>query len=110
MGVGTDVHLGGLSEDELAAVAPDVPGPARHALWLASRGLPGVARSLAADLAANGGEIDPLVYLALRAPSRAEFLEVDTGLARLLETAIPRAPDGSIRARLLARPTAWMQG
>jgi hypothetical protein len=103
LGLGTELRLGGLSEGALAAVVPEVPPEARHAVWLASRGLPGVARSLAAELAASGDDLDPLVYLALTAPSQAEFLDVDTGLVRLLEMAIPRAPDDSTRARLLAR-------
>jgi hypothetical protein len=102
-GVGTELRLGGLSEDELAAVLPDLAPQARHAVWLASRGLPGVARSLAADLAASTDETGPLVSLALTAPSQAEFLDVDTGLVRLLELALPQAPDDSTRARLLAR-------
>ena len=62
-----------------------------------------MARSLAADLAANTDETGPLVRLALTAPSQAEFLDVDTGLVRLLELALPQAPDDSTRARLLAR-------
>ena len=102
-GLGTELRLGGLSEGELAAVVPEVPPEARHAVWLASRGLPGVARSLAAELAASGDDLDPLVHLALTAPSQAEFLDVNTGLIRLLEMAIPRAPEDSTRARLLAR-------
>ncbi len=102
-GVGTELRLGGLSEDELAAVLPDLAPQARHAVWLASGGLPGVARSLAADLAANTYDTGPLVRLALTAPSQAEFLDVDTGLVRLLELALPQAPDDSTRARLLAR-------
>ena len=103
LGVGTGLRLGGLSEDELAAVLPDLAPQARHGVWLASGGLPGVARSLAADLAASADEAGPLVRLALTAPSRAEFLEVDTGLVRLLELAVPQAPDDAARARLLAR-------
>ena len=103
LGLGTELRLGGLSESALAAVVPEVPPEARHAVWLASRGLPGVARSLAAELAASGDDLDPLVHLALTAPSQAEFLDVDTGLVRLLEMAIPRAPDDSTKARLLAR-------
>src|SRR5690349_16583882 len=45
LGVGTDLRLGGLTEDELAEVTPAVSRAARHAVWLASRGLPGVAMS-----------------------------------------------------------------
>jgi hypothetical protein len=103
VGVGTELRLGGLSEDELAAVLPDLAPQARHAVWLASGGLPGIARSLAADLTAGTDEADPLVRLALTAPSQAEFLDVDTGLVRLLELALPQAPDDSTKARLLAR-------
>ena len=103
LGVGTELRLSGLSEDELAAVLPDLAPQARHAVWLASGGLPGVARSLAADLAASDDQADPLVHLALTAPSQADFLDVDTGLVRLLELALPRAPDDNTKARLLAR-------
>lgn len=109
-GLGTELRLGGLSEAELAAVTPDVPPRARHAVWLASRGLPGIASSLAAELAASGDNLDPLVHLALTAPSQAEFLDVDTGLVRLLEIAIPRAPEDSTKARLLARLAHEMLG
>ena len=103
LGVGTELQLRGLSEGALAAMVPELPPEARHAVWLASRGLPGVAKSMAAELAASGDDLDPLVRLALTAPSHAEFLDVDTGLVRLLEMAIPRAPDDSVRGRLLAR-------
>ena len=103
LGVGTELRLGGLSEDELATVLPGLAPQARHGVWLASGGLPGVARSLAADLAASTDTASPLVRLALTAPSHAEFLDVDTGLVRLLQLALPHAPDDSTRARLLAR-------
>jgi len=103
LGVGTQLRLTGLSEDELAGVLPGLAPQDRRAVWLASAGLPGVARSLAADLAADTGTADPLVRLALRAPSRAEFLDINTGLIRLLELALPQAPDDATRARLLGR-------
>jgi tetratricopeptide (TPR) repeat protein len=103
LGVGTELRLSGLSEDELALVLPDLAPQARHAVWLASGGLPGVARSLAADLAVSADHAHPLVRLALTAPSQAEFLDVDTGLVRLLELALPQAPDDRTKARLLAR-------
>src|SRR5215472_2308736 len=109
-GFGTELRLGGLSEEELAAVASDVPPEAQHGLWLASGGLPRAAISLAAELAACRDEVDPLVHLALTAPSRAEFLDVDAGLVRLLEMAIRRAPDEATRARLLARLAHEMLG
>jgi hypothetical protein len=103
VGLGTEMRLVGLSQDELAAVLPDVEPGVRYGVWLASGGLPGVARSLATELTGSGGDLDPLVHLALTAPSQAEFLDVDTGLVRLLEMALPQAPDSTRRARLLAR-------
>ena len=109
-GLGTEVPLDGLTEGELAAATPGVPAQARRGLWLASGGLPGVAASLAAELAAGHDDADPLVHLALTAPSGAEFLDVDAGLVRLLEMAVPRAPDEASRARLLARLAHEMLG
>jgi tetratricopeptide (TPR) repeat protein len=103
LGVGTQLPLAGLTEDELADVAPGLAPQARHGVWLASGGLPGVARGLAAELAAGTGAADPLVQLALTAPSQAEFLDINTGLIRLLELALPQAPDVATRARLLGR-------
>ena len=103
VGVGTQLPLRGLSEDELAAVLPGLAPPDRRGVWLASGGLPGVARALAADLAAAPGTVDPLVQLALTAPSQAEFLDLNTGLIRLLELALPQAPDDATKARLLGR-------
>ena len=101
LGLGRELRLAGLTEEELAAVVGPVPADARHALWVASRGLPGVARSLAATLA--GAEGDPLTHLALHAPSSAEFLDLDVDLVRLLEAAAGRAGDDGTRARVLAR-------
>jgi tetratricopeptide (TPR) repeat protein len=103
LGLGRELWLGGLTEEELAAVVGPVPAGAGHALWVASRGLPGVARSLAATLADLGPGGDPLTHLALRAPSTAEFLDLDVDLVRLLETAAGRAGDDATRARVLAR-------
>ena len=102
-GVGTELRLSGLSEDELATMLPDLAPQTRHAVWLASGGLPGAALPLTADLAASADQAHPLVRLALTAPSRADFLDIDTGLIRLLELALPQAPDDSTKARLLAR-------
>ena len=101
LGLDRELRLAGLTEEELAAVVGPVPADAVHALWVASRGLPGVARSLAATLA--GAEGDPLVHLALHAPSTAEFLDLDVDLVRLLEVAGGRATDDRTRARVLAR-------
>jgi hypothetical protein len=103
LGLGREVHLAGLTEQELAAVVGSVPADAVHALWVASRGLPGVAQVLAATLADLGPDGDPLTHLALHAPSTAEFLDLDVDLIRLLEVAADRAGDDGTRARVLAR-------
>ncbi|MFI0479638.1 AAA family ATPase [Actinomadura sp. 9N215] len=104
--VGHELSLRGLSEEELAAVVGPVSADAAHALWVASRGRPGVARSLRGELYGLGEDDDPLVFLALHATSEAEFLDVDDALTRLLEVAVPRAKDDGARARVLAR-LAW---
>ena len=103
VGVGTQLRLSGLSEDELATALPDLTPQDRRGVWLASAGLPGVARTLAAELAASPGMASPLVQLALSAPPQAEFLDINTSLIRLLELALPQAPDDATRARLLGR-------
>jgi hypothetical protein len=103
LGLGPEVRLGGLSEQDLAASVGELDARAGHALWVASRGLPGVARRLAPDLAGLGDHEDPVVHLALRVPSRAAFLDVDANLVRLLETAAGRVGDDATRARVLAR-------
>ena len=81
--------------DKLAAVLPGLAPQAWHGVWLASGSLPGAARSLAADLAASTDETPTLVRMALAAPSRAEFLDVNVGLIRLLEVSLPQAPEFS---------------
>ena len=101
LGLGRELRLAGLTEEELGAVVGSVPADAGHALWVASRGLPGVAKSLAATLA--GAQGDPLIHLALHVPSTAEFLDLDVDLIRLLEAAARRATDDGTRARVLAR-------
>jgi tetratricopeptide (TPR) repeat protein len=104
LGLQPELRLGGLSEDELTEALDDDPGPdASHALWLASRGLPGVARELAQELGGLGEHDDPAVYLALIVASTVPFLDVDTNLVRLLEAAAGRARDDRSRARVLAR-------
>ena len=103
LGVGSELRLGPLSEDEVAAVAGLTRPEIRRAVWVASRGLPGPARSLAAGLADLPEGQDALVHLALHAPSQAWFLGVDVNLVRLVETAAGRAADDRTRARLLAR-------
>jgi len=103
LGLGPELRLGGLSERELAAALGGLEAEASHALWLASRGRPGVARHLADELAGLGERDDPVVQLALRAPSTAGFLDVDPNLVRLLEAAAGRAASDGLRARVLAR-------
>jgi tetratricopeptide (TPR) repeat protein len=103
LGLRQELRLTGLTEEELAAALGGLDADTAHALWLASRGLPGVARQLSAELADVNARDDPVVRLALRATSSAEFLDVDTNLVRLLESAVDRARDDRARARLLAR-------
>jgi hypothetical protein len=100
LGTGTELRLDPLSEEELAAAIGLGDGRAAHALWVASGGWPGPARRLAASLT---GRDDPMVQLALGAPSRSWFLGVDVELIRLIEIAVEKATDLPTRARLLAR-------
>lgn len=95
---------------DLAELAVGLPPDTLHALWIASRGLPDAARSLAAELSRLPDDRVPLVHLALQGTSVAGFLEVDVSLVRLLEEAIQRAEDGGVRARLLARLSAALLG
>jgi hypothetical protein len=103
LGLTPEVRLVGLTEGELADFLGGIPDGAGQALWLASGGLPGPARTLAVELAGLGADADPVVHLALHAPSRAEFLDIDAGLVRLLEAAAGRATGDLARARVLAR-------
>jgi len=102
LGLGPELRLGALSEQDLAAAMGVLDAEAGHALWVASRGRPGIARRLADELAEPREHDDPVVHLALRAPSAAAFLGVDTSLVRLLEAAAGRAADDGTRARVLA--------
>jgi hypothetical protein len=102
LGVGTELRLGGLSEDDLAA-AVGVGDDARHAVWAASGGLPGVARRLAARLSDRPDERDATVHLALGARPSTRFLDVDAAYVRLLEAALGRAEGDAVGARLRAR-------
>ena len=90
------------SHAEIGALTDEGRPDVRHALWVASRGLPGPARTLAATLPSSDTG-DPVVRLALGMSSAEGFLDIDTGQVRLLETALPRAADDATRARLLAR-------
>ena len=110
LGVGRDLRLSGLSERDLAAVVGEMPAGQRHAVWVASRGMPGTARTLAGQLADLPPGRDALVHLALHAAQRGEFLGVDDGVVRLLEGALTRAADDASRARLLARLSRELLG
>jgi tetratricopeptide (TPR) repeat protein len=107
LGIGEEIRLRPLGEEELAAALGVADEETRHALWVASGGWPGPARELTAAL---DDPEDPMVQLALNAPSRAWFLRIDAHLLRLIETAIGRAPDGGTRARLLARLARGLLG
>jgi tetratricopeptide (TPR) repeat protein len=110
LGVGRDLKLCGLSERDLAAIVGEMAAGQRHAVWVASRGMPGIARTLAGQLADLPPGRDALVHLALHAAQRGEFLGVDDGVVRLLEKALPRAADDASRARLLARLSRELLG
>ncbi len=103
LGVGQELRLRALGEDELAAMVDTSRRDILAALWIASRGMPGPARALARSLAGLGQGADPLVHLALQAESRTSFLDVDVELTRLLEAALGGTSDDATRARLLAR-------
>jgi tetratricopeptide (TPR) repeat protein len=121
LGLPGELRLAGLSQADLteavlvgttgepAAQAVGEAG-ARRALWVASRGLPGVALSLARELAGLAAIEDAVVHLALRAAPTAAFLDVDANLIRLLELAAERATDDAARARVLARLAGELLG
>ncbi len=100
LGLRGELRLAGLNQADLAEAVRIADTETAHALWVASRGLPGVALPLARELT---GAKDPVVYLALRAASAAAFLDLDTSLIRLLEMATERARDDATRSRILAR-------
>ncbi len=108
LGLPTELRLAGLSQADFAeAVLTEKGGgpgaEAGRTLWVASRGLPGVALSLAQELAGLADNDDPIVHLALRAAPATPFLDVDANLVRLLEMAAERGEDDATRARVLAR-------
>lgn len=103
LGLAPELRLRGLTEPELASLTPDLPPEAVHAVWLASSGLPAVALGLADEVAGLGATADAVIHLALTTPSRAEFLQLDVGLIRLLEAAVARPLSPTTRARVLAR-------
>jgi len=103
LGTGSEIRVGPLGEEDLGVLVGEDRPDVRRALWLASGGLPGPGLSLAARLSDLSAGTDAVVQLALRAPPRAAFLEVDSPLIRLLETAAGREMEDSLRARVLAR-------
>jgi hypothetical protein len=103
LGTGQEVRLRPLGEHDLGAVVGESRPEVRRALWLASGGLPGPAVSLADRLHDLDRGADPVVHLALLAPSQVTFLAIDPPLIRLLELAAGRAVDGPLRAQVLAR-------
>jgi hypothetical protein len=107
LGIGEELRLAPLAEEELAAALGVVGKESGHALWVASGGWPGPARQLATSL---GGREDAMVHLSLNAPSRSWFLGVDANLVRLIELAVEVAPDEGTRARLLARLSRELLG
>jgi hypothetical protein len=100
LGLRGELRLAGLSQADLAEAARIADDETAHALWVASRGLPGVALPLTGELT---GAQDPVVHLALRAAPAAAFLDLDPSLIRLLEIAAERARDDATRSRILAR-------
>ena len=110
LGLPAELTLAGLSQADLAEAVGEPGEEHGHALWVASRGRPGVARELARELAAIGTNQDPVVHLALRVAPTAAFLDVDANLVRLLELAAERAADDATRARVLARLAGELLG
>jgi len=102
LGLRAELRIAGLSQADLAAALELTDQDTAHALWMASRGLPGAALPLARELAGNQDQ-DPVAHLALRAAPAAAFLDVDQNLIRLLELAAERSSDDATRARILAR-------
>ncbi len=103
LGVGIEVSLGPLGDEGLQVLLGEHGAELRHALGVASGGMPGIAVRLAAQIKALGAGVDPVVSLALTVGSRAQFLAVDRRLVRLLEVALERKNEDGQRARLLAR-------
>ena len=61
LGLGRELWLGPLNPAEVGEITGEHRPDAQQALWVASRGLPGPARSLAAALADIGPDADPVV-------------------------------------------------
>jgi tetratricopeptide (TPR) repeat protein len=101
VGPTAELRLRALTEAELAQAMPELPADAAHGVWLLSSGLAGHARALADEL--SGADGLAVLTLALNGQSRAEFLQPDVGLIRLLEESTADGLPPSIRARTLAR-------
>jgi hypothetical protein len=110
LGLPVELRLAGLSQADLAEAVGEPDPESSRALWVASRGLPGVALSLARELAGLAVTQDAVVHLALRAAPATAFLDVDANLVRLLEMAAERAGDNATRARVLARLAGELLG
>jgi tetratricopeptide (TPR) repeat protein len=95
------LRLRALDEADLAELLPDLGADAVHAVWLVSAGLPGAALAAADELASTFD--DPAEHLALTRSSRAEFLDLDVGLVRLLDAVAAAPLPSGARARVLAR-------
>jgi tetratricopeptide (TPR) repeat protein len=96
-----ELRLRALTEAELTDVLPELPAGAVHGLWLLSAGLPGHACALADEMVGTDGLA--VLTLALNGQSRAEFLQPDVRLIRLLEEAAGGVLPPQVRARVLAR-------
>jgi hypothetical protein len=103
LGLPAELRLAGLSRADLAEAVGEPGTESSHALWVASRGLPGAAVSLARELADLAGNQDPVVHLALRAAPATAFLDVDANLvlARLAGELLGDAA-AALRRRALA--------
>jgi hypothetical protein len=96
-----ELRLRALTEAEMADVLPQLPADAVHGLWLLSAGLPAHACALADEMVGADGLA--VLTLALNGQSRAEFLQLDVGLIRLLEESTEGVLPPQVRARALAR-------
>jgi len=103
LGMDQELALGPLSGAELAEVVPGLRPDELEAVRVAAGGMPGPALALARAVAEADPDEDVVVALALRAPSKAGFLDIDPALIGLLETALGRARGDASRARILAR-------
>ncbi len=111
-GVETEQRIARLTEQDVAQLTEEDRHDVARALWLASRGLPGPALTLASSLRAGSAtdDDDPLVQLALGASAANEFLDVDASVVGLLEDATRQDLTPGQRARVLARLAGQLLG